>query len=369
MADLSLPFVNSYFDSRGKLRHTFRRKGFKRQTLKGRVGSVEFMMRYQELLAQTDGLVAEAGANRVVAGSLDALVLRYLKSDAFTKELALATQNMRRPILDRFRDHLTPSGRRYGDNQIASLPPERVKDAIKHLTPNAQRNFLKTLRPLFAFAISERAIRFDPTKGIEATKPAKSKGHMTWGKDQIAQYSEHHRIGTVPRLALELLLNIAARRHDAHLLGRQHLKEGRLTWRPHKTQRTTNKVLTVPTLPEFTAALDAMPKSDVLAFLTTAYGKPFASPAALGNAMADWCRAAGLKPVTCDDGKVRSYRAHGLRKAALTALAHDGCTGPELMAVSGHATLAQVQVYIDEAEQERLAEAAMTKRSVNYRSK
>jgi integrase len=67
--------------------------------------------------------------------------------------------------------------------------------------------------------------------------------------------------------------------------------------------------------------------------------------------------------VTCDDGKVRSYRIHGLRKASLTRLAHDGCTGPELMAVSGHATLAQVQVYIDEAEQERLAEAAMAKRS------
>jgi hypothetical protein len=35
------------------------------------------------------------------------------------------------------------------------------------------------------------------------------------------------------------------------------------------------------------------------------------------------------------------------------------------MAVSGHGTLAQVQVYIDEAEQERLAEAAMTKRSAS----
>ena len=45
-----------------------------------------------------------------------------------------------------------------------------------------------------------------------------------------------------------------------------------------------------------------------------------------------------------DDGKVRSYRAHGLRKAAQVALAHSRCTGPERMAVSGHATLAQVQI-------------------------
>ena len=63
----------------------------------------------------------------------------------------------------------------------------------------------------------------------------------------------------------------------------------------------------------------------------------------------------------CDDGKIRSYRAHGLRKAACTQLADAGCTGPEIMAVSGHATLAQVQIYIDAAEQKRMAESAMVK--------
>jgi hypothetical protein len=58
---------------------------------------------------------------------------------------------------------------------------------------------------------------------------------------------------------------------------------------------------------------------------------------------------------------VRNYRAHGLRKAAHRHLAHAGCTAPEIMAISGHSTLAQVQVYIDEAEQECMAEAAMNK--------
>lgn len=41
---------------------------------------------------------------------------------------------------------------------------------------------------------------------------------------------------------------------------------------------------------------------------------------------------------------------------------HAGATGPELMAVSGHASLAQVQPYIADAEQARMAEAAMLKR-------
>ena len=35
----------------------------------------------------------------------------------------------------------------------------------------------------------------------------------------------------------------------------------------------------------------------------------------------------------------------------------------EIMQVSGHATLAQVQVYLDAVEQERLAESAMAKRA------
>lgn len=97
--------------------------------------------------------------------------------------------------------------------------------------------------------------------------------------------------------ALELLLNIAARRHDAHVLGHQHIRDGKLCWRPHKTLRTTSKMLKVRLLPEFQAALDAMPSTDSLTFLVNDYARPFATAAAFGNKFADWCKAAGLKPV------------------------------------------------------------------------
>ena len=45
-------------------------------------------------------------------------------------------------------------------------------------------------------------------------------GHMTWGAAQIAAYRQRHLLGTMARLAIELLLNIAARREDAHAIGR-----------------------------------------------------------------------------------------------------------------------------------------------------
>jgi integrase/recombinase XerD len=154
-----------------------------------------------------------------------------------------------------------------------------------------------------------------------------------------------------------------------HVIGPQHVlisnKDGKkkLCWRPHKTLRSTGKMLKIPIIPSLQAALDAMPDdgNEALAFLTTDHGRPFASAAAFGNKFADWCKQAGLKQVLCDDGRMRNYRAHGLRKAALRTLAHAGCTGIELMHVSGHSSLKQLQEYLDEVDQERMAGSAMDK--------
>jgi integrase/recombinase XerD len=351
---LPLRYVNEYRDVRGKVRRYFRRPGYKRIPLPGLPGSDEFMSAYQAALGQSEPL--EIGANRTAPGTIDALIVDYFKSNAFTKALAPETQRMRRNILDRFR---TENGRK----QVATLQNRHVVNLIKDRPVHAQKNWLKTLRGLMVFAIAENYRCDDPTAGVKAAKPTvKSRGHMTWGAAEIAAYREAHPLGKTARLAIELLLNVAARRGDAHELGLQHVKNGKITWRPRKTKRSTGKTLSIRILPELRAAIDAMPARDSsLAFLLNEYGKPFASAAAFGNKFADWCKQSGLEPVLCDDGRVRSYRAHGLRKAACKALAHAGCTGPEIMAVSGHSSLAQVQVYIDEAEAEVMAEAAITK--------
>jgi integrase len=188
---------------------------------------------------------------------------------------------------------------------------------------------------------------------------------MTWLEPQIAQYRERWALGTMARLALELLLNIAARRFDAHQIGSQHVRGGKIVWRPHKTLRSTGKQLSVKIMAELQAALDAIPEGTradgVLTFIVGENGKPFGTAASFGVRFSKWCRQAGLKPVLCDDGRVRSYRAHGLRKAALRALAHAGATGVELKAVSGHSSLAQLQAYIDEVDEEKAADAAISK--------
>lgn len=227
--------------------------------------------------------------------------------------------------------------------------------------PTVQGDWLKTLRHWLAFAKKQGHCKTDPTAGIELKKPPKSDGFPTWGDEQITRFRAHHPLGSMARLSIELVLNVAARRNDARLIGRQHLRNGCLTWRPSKTSKSTGKMLTVRVLPELQAALDAMPRTDAMPFLLTAHGRPFRSAAAFGNRFADWVKAAGLQPVKCDDGKVRTLGIHGLRKAACVALA--GCSAMEIMAVSGHVTLAEAQKYVADVEQIRMAKAAMTKRT------
>ena len=113
MAEIKLNYVNSYRDPRnGKMRHQFRRKGCRKIMLRGLPGSADFMAHYGELLAQSENAAAQAGALKIKPGSIDALIVKYLKSDAFTKGLAKATRNERRPILDNFRQCVTPGGHR-----------------------------------------------------------------------------------------------------------------------------------------------------------------------------------------------------------------------------------------------------------------
>jgi integrase/recombinase XerD len=359
MAILKLRYVNTFTDRHGKLRHQCRLPGKKSFGLPGVPGSVEFMEAYQAALACAPNTRMDLGASRTRTGTVNAAVIGYYKDNLFTDALATESQRMRRAILERFRND-------HGEKRIAVLTRAHIVRLLEPMKPHAQRNWLKTMRGLMAYAVGKQMIAVDPTEGVKPKRAGKSNGHMTWHEAQVEKFREHYPLRTMARLALELMLNVGARRYDAHVLGHQHIRdEGRgpkLCWRPHKTLRTTNKLLKVRILPEFQAALDAMPPSgDVLTFLNNEYGKSFASAAAFGNKFADWCRAAGLKPVLCDDGKVRSFRAHGLRKAALRALAHAGCTDEEMMQVSGHSDGRQLREYLNEVDQEQMADSALEK--------
>jgi hypothetical protein len=154
---LPLQYVNEYRDVRGKIRRYFRRPGHKLVPLPGLPGSDEFMRAYQAALVQSTPL--EIGADRTQAGTIDALIVDYFQSTAFTKALAPETQRMRRNILDRFRTE-------HGGKRVATLQSKDVPRLIKDRPVHAQKNWLKALRGLMLFAISENYRADDPTAGI-----------------------------------------------------------------------------------------------------------------------------------------------------------------------------------------------------------
>jgi hypothetical protein len=112
---------------------------------------------------------------------------------------------------------------------------------------------------------------------------------------------------------------------------------------------TSSSELAIPLHPAL-AAVIADPPAQHLTLLTTQTGKPF-SAAGFGNWFRDRCNEAGLPQCS----------AHGLRKAAARRLAEAGCTMHEIAAITGHASLSEVQRYTKAADQARLARAAMDK--------
>jgi integrase len=327
--------VNGFIDRYGHARFYVRRPGHKNVSLPGLPWSPEFMAAYAEAVDGQQPI--KIGAKRSPAGSVAATVGLYLGSTDFAN-FAAETQRTRRNILERFRVE-------HGDKRIASIERKHVQAMVtaKGATPSAACIFLKTLRAMIAFAINAGIRADDPTLGIKRPK-IKTDGHHTWSEDDISAFEAAHPIGTLPRLAMALLLYTGQRRGDVVRMGRQHIRGDQIAVRQQKTGTS----LLIPLHPALRAVIEATP-SGHLTFLATAFGK-----ARTANGFSTWfrgcCNAAGLANGTS---------AHGLRKAACRRLAEAGCSAKEIMAISGHASMQEVERYTKAADQERLARRAM----------
>ena len=346
MASIELPHVNSFVDRYGKVRHYFRRRGHKAIPLPGLPGSEAFMAAYSAALGGVPDKVSEIGSNRTLPGTINALVVSYYKSDGWQR-LAPDTRKTRDRTIERFRV-------RHGDKRVALLRREHVEIMLAEISgPSAKRHWLKTIRGLLQSAIPSMS-KDNPADGIKSIKLPKSNGHHTWTDDEIARYRAYWPLGTQQRLVMEFALETASRRGEVVRLGPQHVRNGRI-----RIERTHgSEDVDIPMSAELQAACAAMPKAH-LTYIVTAYGKP-RSKFGLGNDFAKWATEAGL-PACC--------RLHGLKKGGMRRLAEAGGTAHELMAISGHKTLTEVQRYTVDANMKLLADSVMakrTKQSANY---
>jgi integrase len=237
----------------------------------------------------------------------------------------------------------------HGSKPAGMIDPSVVRKLRDELDGHAANHRLKALRALFKWAVEARLMRINPALGVDRVKVT-SKGYHTWTEDEIALFEARHPVGTIPRLAMALLLYTACRREDVIRLGPQHIRNSRIAYTQAKNEHIKPVRLNFPAHPELLRIISAT-KLSGLTFLTAELTQQRFKLSNFAQRFTDWCTEAGI----------RHCSPHGLRKAAATRLAEAGCTPHEIAAVTGHSTLREIERYTKAVEQSRMADAAMAK--------
>jgi integrase/recombinase XerD len=337
---IKLKYLVEDVDRHGNVRSYVRLPGRPKVRIRAAPATPEFMEAYTSAIA---GRQDRPHQHKSVApGSFRFVCQGYYASAAF-KALDPSTQAWRRRALDEI-------CKLHADKPVALMQARHVRNIRdqKADTPGAANTTLKAMRALFHWAVEAEAAPHDPTRDVKAIRYA-TKGHHSWSLEEVEAYERHHPIGSKARLAMAILLYTACRREDAVRLGPQHVRNGRIRYTQAKNEHRNPIEMDIPLHPDLQTTIGAS-RSRNLTFLVTEYGKPF-SPAGFGNRFREWCNEAGL--MHCS--------AHGLRKAAAARLAERGATAHEIMAITGHQTLEEVERYTRAARKRALADSAMAK--------
>ena len=339
---IQLKYVHAFRDRMGRMRYYFRRHG-KRSALPGLPGSSEFMAAYA---AQLNNSSRQAEYRPTAApGTFAALAIRYYGSPQF-QSLSVTSRSNYRRVIDGFLEQ-------HGHRRVDQMTREHVDIVVGRMAdrPGAGIILLKRIRTLIRYAMALGWTDRDPTAGVKAYR---SKEIHTWNEQEIAVFEKRWREGSRERLAFALLLYTGQRGSDVHRMSWTDIVADTI----RVAQRKTAAKLSIP-IHDALHRLLAIANNHDQTILATAYGKPF-TVKGFGNMMSRAIGEAGL-PQRC--------KAHGLRKAAARRLAEAGCSASEIMAITGHKTLAEVERYTRAAEQERLARQAIQRQSVSKSGK
>lgn len=278
--------------------------------------------------------------------SVNWLIVKY-KSSAAWKTQAISTQKARARILDIL-------GREHGDKPITILNKANIKAGLdKRADKSANANeWLQVMRNMLSWAVDDGITANNPAKEVKFIKH-NSIGFKPWTMQEVAIYRHTHAIGTMPRLALELLLYTGLRRSDLVLLSTAHLKDGLFTLRP---QKTPNIIVTLPMHDDLQSIINKTikPKSkdniSNLTYITSSLGKAY-SPEGFTNTFRKWAKEAGLD----------NFSPHGGRKLAATLLAEAGATESQLMAAFGWTKSEMAQLYTKSASRAKMGVEAWRK--------
>lgn len=334
------PNVTAYPDRHGRIRYRFRRKGLPSRELPGLPGSSEFAAAYAEASAG----VRRPSSPQGMPTLRDAWVeiqrtheWRSLRPSSAYQQTGVAERFLSSPIA-------TGASRLYGGTPVAEITRADVKRIIGTYaaTPHAGHAVLKFLRKACLVALDLGWIDHDPTYRVEY-RPA-LRGHRGWTDAELQRFEDWWEVGTRERLAFALALYTGQRRADLAAMRWSAFDGTGIA----VVQEKTRAPLWIPAHPDLRAILAETHRHGP-AMIATEYGTPYTTES-FGNLMADAIADAEL-PNDC--------RLHGLRKTAGRCLADAGCTAHQIMAILGHRTLAEAERYTRDAEQRRLAQAAI----------
>ena len=342
VARIELPYLLSDFDRHGNQRWFVRlpaepgRKCRRKIRINAAPGSEAFTTAYW--IARDSKVSSSPRIVPPSQGTFRYIAQHYLASKEFKALDRRHTQRPRQLILDKMIELI-------GDKP-AIIDPKAIRDGVRRRGYGAAKDFLSCLRGVYRVAIEDGLVASDPTVGIRAPRP-KSEGWHSWTPEECDAYERRWPVGTKQRTAYAIGIYTAQRISDAVLLGRQHIRQGRLEFTQQKNRHRSPVRVVIPLTPPLAEALAGWQGSG-LTFLETAYGRPFSADG-LSNAFRDWCDAADLPQCTF----------HGLRKAAATRLAEAGCTPHQIMAVLGHTTHQQAALYTRAADRAGMADQAL----------
>lgn len=310
------------------------RKG-PRIRIRGEFGSEEFAQNYQNAIL---GITPPQRGPVRATGTLAWLIACYQDSSAWER-LSAATKGQR--------GHIYKTAiNRAGDAPLSSITAKTMQQGVEDRakTPFAANDFLKAMRALFQWAEKSQLAK-DVTKGVTGF-PHKTDGFHVWTDEEISKFDMRWPVGTRERLAVSILLYTGLRRGDAAVLGRQHIRDGVISFRTAKT----GQQVTIPLLPQLAEIINATKTGD-LAFIAKSDGCPMGK-GSFGAWFRSACKAAGVPG-----------SAHGLRKAGATRAANNGATEAELEAIFGWRGGRMASLYTRSADRARLAKEAMRKLS------
>lgn len=325
-----MKYVSSWQDRQGKRRYRFRR-GAVSAMLPDDPKSPAFLRQYADLLERSEPKAPAPDR------SISALIDAYYESQKWAK-LKASTKRAHGSQMEMIRKDM-------GGRPVPGMEPVHVERMMVKFsqTPGSANNRLKRLRALMAYAIRLRWIKDDPTREAEFY----SGGEIhTWTADELATFEAHWPLGSRERLAYSLHLYTGQRKADVRSMGWGDIEDGMIRVKQEKTGAR----LWIPIHAELAAVLAKAERRHLL-ILTTRAGAQI-TDGGYGNWFREACEAAEL-PARCS--------SHGLRKAAAARLAEAGCSTREIMSITGHRSLSEVERYTRGAEQKRLAKSAMAR--------